>query len=178
MSLWALPDLPDEETDREMYHITKELMVAHGYHRYEISNYARSGCECLHNKGYWTGTEYLGLGLGASSYTFFHRYHNTDDMEEYLSLDLSEAGAAVRDIQEISLEERMEEFMFLGLRMMEGVSGTDFFSRFGQNMWNVYGTVIERLEQQGLLEVEMPVIRLTEQGIDVSNRVLSQFLLD
>ena len=178
MSLWALPDLPDEETDREMYHITKELMAAHGYHRYEISNYARSGCECLHNKGYWTGTEYLGLGLGASSYTFFHRYHNTDDMEEYLSLDLSEAGAAVRDIQEISLEERMEEFMFLGLRMMEGVSGTDFFSRFGQNMWNVYGTVIERLEQQGLLEVEMPVIRLTEQGIDVSNRVLSQFLLD
>ena len=103
-------------------------MAAHGYHRYEISNYARSGCECLHNKGYWTGTEYLGLGLGASSYTFFHRYHNTDDMEEYLSLDLSEAGAAVRDIQEISLEERMEEFMFLGLRMMEGVSGTDSVS--------------------------------------------------
>lgn len=71
MSLWALPDLPDEEMDREMYHVTKELMAAHGYHRYEISNYARSGCECLHNKGYWTGTEYLGLGLGASSYTFF-----------------------------------------------------------------------------------------------------------
>ena len=70
------------------------------------------------------------------------------------------------------------EFMFLGLRLMEGVSGTEFFSRFGQNMWNVYGTVIERLEKQGLIEVEMPVIRLTEQGIDVSNRVLSQFLLD
>ena len=99
-------------------------------------------------------------------------------MEEYLSLDLSQVGAAARDIQEISLEERMEEFMFLGLRMMEGVSGTEFFSRFGQNMWNVYGTVIERLEKQGLIEVEMPVIRLTEQGIDVSNRVLSQFLLD
>ena len=178
MSLWALPDLPDEEMDREMYHVTKELMAAHGYHRYEISNYARSGCEYLHNKGYWTGTEYLGLGLGASSYTFFHRYHNTEDMEEYLSLDLSQVGAAARDIQEISLEERMEEFMFLGLRLMEGVSGTEFFSRFGQNMWNVYGTVIERLEKQGLIEVEMPVIRLTEQGIDVSNRVLSQFLLD
>ena len=170
--------LPDEDAEREMYHRTREFLKDRGYERYEISNYARPGMECRHNLGYWTGVSYLGLGLGASSYTFFHRYHNTDDMEEYLSLDLSEAGAAVRDIQEISLEERMEEFMFLGLRMMEGVSGTDFFSRFGQNMWNVYGTVIERLEQQGLLEVEMPVIRLTEQGIDVSNRVLSQFLLD
>lgn len=178
MSLSVLPDLPDEDTEREMYHVTKKLMEEHGYGRYEISNYSRPGYECLHNKGYWTGTEYLGLGLGASSYTFGYRYHNTDNMEEYLSLNLLEAGAAARDIQELTLEDRMEEFMFLGLRLMEGVSGTEFFSRFGQNMWNVYGKQIEKLESQGLLEVHKPEIRLTELGVDVSNMVLYEFLLN
>lgn len=173
-----LPDLPDEETDRAMYHLTRELMEAHGYHRYEISNYAKAGFECRHNKGYWTGTEYLGLGLGASSYTFQHRYHNTESLEEYLSLDLSKAGAAAQDIQELTLKERMEEFMFLGLRLMEGVDGSVFLERFGQNMWNVYGDVIRRLESRGLLQVELPKVRLTEFGIDVSNMVLSEFLLD
>lgn len=158
--------------------MTKKLMEEHGYGRYEISNYSRPGYECLHNKGYWTGTEYLGLGLGASSYTFGYRYHNTDNMEEYLSLNLLEAGAAARDIQELTLEDRMEEFMFLGLRLMEGVSGTEFFSRFGQNMWNVYGKQIEKLERQGLLEVHKPEIRLTELGVDVSNMVLYEFLLN
>lgn len=178
MRLSVLPDLPDEDTEREMYHVTKKLMEEHGYGRYEISNYSRPGYECLHNKGYWTGTEYLGLGLGASSYTFGYRYHNTDNMEEYLSLNLLEAGAAARDIQELTLEDRMEEFMFLGLRLMEGVSGTEFFSRFGQNMWNVYGKQIEKLERQGLLEVHKPEIRLTELGVDVSNMVLYEFLLN
>ncbi len=178
MNLDALPDLPDEETDRAMYHLTRELMAAHGYSRYEISNYARAGYECRHNKGYWTGVEYLGLGLGASSYTFNHRYHNTEDLAEYLSLDLSQAGAAAQDIQELTLEERMEEFMFLGLRLMDGVDGSLFLERFGQNMWNVYGDVIRRLESRGLLKVELPKVQLTELGIDVSNVVLSEFLLD
>lgn len=174
----VLPDLPDEDADREMYHLTKELMHAQGYGRYEISNYARPGYECRHNIGYWNGTEYLGLGLGASSYTFGFRYHNTTDFKEYLSLNLREGGAAARDIQELSLEERMEEFMFLGLRMMQGVSGSEFLERFGQNMWNVYGDVLPRLQEQGLIEVDAPWVRLTELGIDVSNVVLSEFLLD
>lgn len=174
----VLPDLPDEDADREMYHLTKELMHAQGYGRYEISNYARSGYECRHNIGYWNGTEYLGLGLGASSYTFGFRYHNTTDFKEYLSLNLREGGAAARDIQELSLEDRMEEFMFLGLRMMQGVSGSEFLERFGQNMWNVYGDVLPRLQEQGLIEVDAPWVRLTELGIDVSNVVLSEFLLD
>lgn len=171
-------DLPDEETDREMYHLTKTLMAAQGYERYEISNYAKPGRECRHNIGYWTGVPYLGLGLGASSYTHGCRYHNTADLTEYLSLNLHSAGAAAREIQELSHKDRMEEFMFLGLRMMQGVSGSEFLGRFGENMWNVYGPVIERLKEQGLLTVDAPYIRLTELGIDVSNVVLSEFLLD
>lgn len=173
-----LPDLPDEETDRDIYHLTKEMMAAQGYERYEISNYARTGFECRHNIGYWTGVEYLGLGLGASSYTFGHRYHNTGDLEEYLSLNLYEGGAAARDISELSLEDRMEEFMFLGLRMMRGVSGSEFLERFGHNLWNVYGDVLPKRQEQGLIEMEAPWVRLTEMGVDVSNAVLAEFLLD
>ena len=177
-AVMTLPDLPDEDTDREMYHLTKEMMAAQGYERYEISNYAKKGYECRHNTGYWTGVEYLGLGLGASSYTYGYRYHNTEDLQEYLSLNLYEGGAAARDIEELSLEDKMEEFMFVGLRMMKGVSGSEFLERFGLNMWNVYGDVLKKLEQQGLIEVEAPMVRLTERGIDVSNVVLSEFLLD
>lgn len=177
-AVMTLPDLPDEETDRKMYHLTKEMMQEHGYERYEISNYAKKGYQCRHNTGYWTGVEYLGLGLGASSYTFGYRYHNTEALEEYLSLNLYEAGAAARDIEELSLEDKMEEFMFVGLRMMKGVSGSEFLDRFGQNMWNVYGEVLKKLEKQGLIEVEAPMVRLTDFGIDVSNLVLSEFLLD
>lgn len=177
-AVMTLPDLPDEDTDREMYHLTKEMMAAHGYERYEISNYAKKGYECRHNIGYWSGVEYLGLGLGASSYTYGYRYHNTEDMQEYLSLNLYEGGAAARDIEELSIKDQMEEFMFVGLRMMRGVSGSTFLERFGQNLWNVYGNVIKKLEKQGLIKVEMPMIRLTDLGIDVSNAVLAEFLLD
>lgn len=177
-AVMTLPDLPDEDTDREMYHLTREMMAAHGYERYEISNYAKKGYECRHNLGYWSGVEYLGLGLGASSYTYGYRYHNTEDMQEYLSLNLYEGGAAARDIEELTIKDQMEEFMFVGLRRMEGVSGSVFLERFGQNLWNVYGDVIRKLEKQGLLCVDMPMIRLTELGIDVSNVVLAEFLLE
>lgn len=177
MLLSALPELPDEDTDREIYHAAKEILAEHGYERYEISNYAKPGRQCRHNIGYWTGKAYLGLGLGASSYVFGHRFHNTADLEEYLAADLTIPGAVSQDIQELTLEDRMEEFMFLGLRMMQGVDGSEFLGRFGQNMWNVYGDVFQKLQEQGLIQVEYPVVRLTDLGIDVSNVVLSQFLL-
>lgn len=177
MLLSDLPELPDEDTDREIYHAAKEILAEHGYERYEISNYAKPGRQCRHNIGYWTGKAYLGLGLGASSYVFGHRFHNTADLEEYLAADLTIPGAVSQDIQELTLEDRMEEFMFLGLRMMQGVDGSEFLGRFGQNMWNVYGDVFQKLQEQGLIEVEYPVVRLTDLGIDVSNVVLSQFLL-
>lgn len=172
------PALPDEDTDREMYHMTKDMMAAQGYERYEISNYARPGYECRHNIGYWTGADYLGLGLGASSYISGYRYRNVTDLKEYLSLKLLEAGAAARDIQELTLNDRMEEFMFLGLRMMKGISGSEFLERFGQNMWNVYREPLKKLREQKLIEVEMPWVRLTELGVDVSNLVFQEFLID
>lgn len=171
-------DLPDEEIDREMYHLTRTMLAEQGYLRYEVSNYAKPGCECRHNIGYWTGADYLGLGLGSSSYINDHRFHNPNDHKEYMNLNFSDPNATIIDLLELSHKDKMEEFMFLGLRMMQGVSGSEFLGRFGENMWNVYGAVIERLEEQGLLVVESPFIRLTELGIDVSNYVLSEFLLE
>lgn len=171
--------LPAEEEEREIYYATKTFLKEQGYERYEISNYARPGFECRHNVGYWTGTEYLGLGLGAASYIQGFRFHNVTDLEVYKSIDMKSPQADERlheDIEELSLRARMEEFMFLGLRMTGGVSGCEFLERFGQNMWNVYGEVLHRLEENHLIQVESPYVKLSEFGVDISNYVLSEFL--
>lgn len=176
------PDLlPDEDTEREMYYATKAFLHEQGYERYEISNYARPGYECRHNVGYWTGTEYLGLGLGASSYIQGFRFRNESELKTYQRINMRAADADERLHQEIvklSDKEKMEEFMFLGLRMMKGVSGSEFLERFGLNMWNVYGDVLRNLQANHLIVVESPYVRLSEFGIDISNYVLSEFLLD
>ena len=173
------PPLPDEDEERKMYSFTGEYLKSHGYHQYEISNYSRPGHDCRHNVGYWTGIDYLGLGLGSASYIDHCRFHNETDLETYLKLDFENGGleSLYQEIQHLSQEQRMEEFMFLGLRLTEGVSGGDFINHFGQNMWNVYGDVIDKLIAQGLLELHQPNIKLTRRGIDLSNYVMAQFLL-
>lgn len=180
--LMALPDLPDEDTEREMYYMTRNCLGEQGYERYEISNYARPGFECRHNVGYWTGTGYLGLGLGASSYLEGCRFHNTSDFQSYVSAhfdDKAEFNQTLRqDFEQLSVKSKMEEFMFLGLRLTRGVSAEGFITRFGQSIRNVYGGVIDKLEREGLLEHKNGYYRLTERGLDLSNYAMSLFLLD
>ena len=180
--LMALPDLPDEDTEREMYYMTRNCLAEQGYERYEISNYARPGFECRHNVGYWTGTGYLGLGLGASSYLEGCRFHNTSDFQSYVSAhfdDEAEFCQALRqDMEQLSVKSKMEEFMFLGLRLTRGVSVEGFITRFGQSIRNVYGGVIDKLEREGLLEHKNGYYHLTERGLDLSNYAMSLFLLD
>ena len=180
--LMALPDLPDEDTEREMYYMTRNCLAEQGYERYEISNYARPGFECRHNVGYWTGTGYLGLGLGASSYLEGCRFHNTSDFQSYVSAhfdDEAEFCQALRqDMEQLSVKSKMEEFMFLGLRLTRGVSTEGFITRFGQSIRNVYGGVIDKLEREGLLEHKNGYYHLTERGLDLSNYAMSLFLLD
>ncbi len=170
--------LPPEDEEREMYYFTKEFLASHGYERYEISNYARPGLECRHNVGYWTGTEYLGLGLGASSYVNGSRFHNERDLKTYMELfmESAEPEGLHQEFEKITEEGRMEEFMILGLRMMRGVSGSEFLERFGQNMWNVYGPVLQNLQEKKLIQADPPFVRLTDLGVDVSNSVLCEFL--
>lgn len=174
----AYPPLPDEDTEREMYYMTEQILLDHGYERYEISNYSRPGKECRHNIGYWTGVDYLGLGLGASSYVSGYRFRKECDLSVYLDIHTGKEfpGNLYRDINFLTTKEKMEEFMFLGLRMIKGVSGSSFAEKFGHNMWNIYGKQIEKLEKEGLLEVRKPEIKLTSKGIDLSNYALSQFI--
>ena len=168
-------ELPDEETDRAMYAYTKERLVQAGYARYEISNYSKPGYESRHNSSYWIGTEYLGVGLGASSLFTNARYHNETDLVNYM--EEMEAGRDVRrEIERLVLEEQMEEFMILGLRMMCGVSRAEFQRRFGRPIETVYGSALKKLERQGLLTLEGDTIVLTETGIDVSNQVFVEFI--
>ena len=169
-------DLPGEDEEREMYYLTERLMNAHGYHRYEISNYARPGYECRHNVRYWRRSPYIGFGIGAASLLDETRWSNTRDLQRYLSRSGSLSDIR-EEIQHLSVREQMEEFMFLGLRMMEGVSAADFAEKFGCELDSVYGGVCERLISEGLLVREGDRYKLTSRGIDVSNAVLAEFLL-
>ena len=164
-------ELPDEETDRKMYALTKEMLGAAGFHRYEISNYAKPGFESRHNSAYWTGKEYFGLGLGASSLVGNVRYSNVRDLNAYLS-------APEKHITDEVLDEPalMAEFMILGLRMTKGVSKTEFKNRFGKDFDEVYGNVIKKLKPAGVLEEEGDTVRLSDYGLDVSNSVFEEFL--
>ena len=178
-----LPDLPSEEEDREMYHFTKQYLASKGYRRYEISNYAREGYECRHNCGYWTGHEYLGLGLGASSYLDGERFKNPDEMDEYRKAvmnmnDHNSAETMRRERQKLTQKEQMEEFMFLGLRMTDGVSEKEFERRFGVNPEDIFGSVLHRhLQQNVICRTSDHRISLTEYGLDVANYVMADYLL-
>lgn len=175
---------PSEEEDREMYRLTGEYLASCGYHRYEISNYARGGYECRHNKVYWQRGNYVGFGLGAASMVENVRWSGPRDMEQYRNHveKLSANGGApdgdMTGRQTLTVHEQMEEYMFLGLRMMCGVGAREFEDEFGQPMETVYGEVIERMCRQGLLVRERERIRLSGRGIDVSNYVMAQFLFD
>ena len=169
--------LPMEEEERRMYERTEELLQEAGYHRYEISNYAKEGDECQHNLGYWERKEYLGLGLGASSLIEETRFHNTDEMEEYLR-DANNPILLRREQEKLDRQEQMEEFVFLGLRKIRGIQEEKFAEMFGEDIWDCYGKNLERVIKEGLLEREEGVLRLTRKGIDVSNYVFYEILSD
>lgn len=168
-------ELPSEEEEREIYKRTEELLLKAGYHRYEISNYAKEGKECRHNLGYWERKEYLGIGLGASSLINNVRFHNIEELSFYIqnSKSLKEIQC---DREVLSETEQMEEFVFLGMRKMQGISVIEFEKTFGKSIWECYGANIERLQKERLIEVEQDMLRLTRRGIDVSNYVFAEIL--
>lgn len=215
-------NLPEEDEEREMYHLTKTILSAAGYERYEISNYAKPGFACRHNIRYWRREPYLGFGVGAASMygelvsfavnsalkgskqtaispnegdiknyfisccgRFSGQYRRTNDTDfiRYLRhYDLRESGGGKAWDGEntttcLSLKDSMEEFMFLGLRMTDGVSIREFYDAFGFSMDDIYGDVIRKYIENGLLERGDDRIALTERGLDVSNVVMEEFLL-
>ena len=185
----AWPDLPGEDEDRKMYAMTGRILEQAGYGRYEISNYARPGFECRHNIGYWQRRDYLGVGLGASSLINGRRFDNTRNMEEYLQTfsasvpqirdtDAESFDICHKNIEVLTREDAMAEFMFLGLRLIRGVNDQEFIRAFGTSFMDVYREPIQKHCREGLLCYieETGQLSLTEQGIDVSNYVLCDFL--
>ena len=182
----AHPNLPDEDAERQMYWDTETLMEKNGYHRYEISNYAKEGYACRHNLGYWERIPYLGFGIGAASLVpgdligkcrklegKMSRYTNPDQLREYAHSYRNKFQAEL--LTEI---EEMEEFMFLGLRKMNGISKKEFSEYFGKSLEDIYGEPICKLESLKLLEQDDDRVWLTKRGIDVSNSVFVEFLLE
>lgn len=170
-----LLELPDEDTERKMYERTGELLGEYGYRQYEISNYAREGYCCRHNLGYWTGREYLGLGLGASSLWEDNRFRNTDSMEEYLKSG-GNPETIRRDREKLTLKDRQSEYLILGLRLTEGISLEKFREAFGKDVREIWPGVVEKYEGYGLLEEPEGRLRFTRKGISLSNVVLTDFL--
>lgn len=168
-------DLPDEDTERRMYERTGEILEEYGCRQYEISNYAREGYRCRHNLGYWTGREYLGLGLGASSLWRDTRFRNTDSMEEYLK-DSGNLPKIRREEEKLSASDRQSEYMILGLRLTEGISLAGFRETFGTDVRKVWPGVLEKYKGYGLLEEAAGRLKFTGEGISLSNVVLAEFL--
>lgn len=169
----AILTLPDEDSERQMYHLTKRILAEKGYERYEISNYTRKGFECRHNLIYWQRKDYLGLGLGAASMVGNRRFSNVSDMTSYMH-DWSYCQEEILD-----RKAQIEETMFLGLRCTAGVSDRMFTEKFGQSMMDIYGDIIRKYLSEGFLIYNPSDGRLafSEAGTDVSNWILSDFLL-
>lgn len=184
----------DEDLDRQMYHETKRILRENGYERYEISNYAKKGFESRHNSGYWMRIPYLGVGLGASSFLAGKRTKNIDDMESYLSFWLEKKDNIGRyhsdrpekkanavsycEVEEVTREDAMAEYFFLGLRMSEGVSIQAFEKEFGISVFERYGQELDLCQKEKLLTVDPHTdrIALTDFGMDVSNWVFEKFV--
>lgn len=162
--------MPDEDADRYMYHRGTDLLEEKGYFRYEISNYAKSGRQCQHNIVYWRRDEYKGFGLGAASLVDEVRLKNTESLSDYIQ------GNYVCEKEQLTLIDEQEEFMFLGLRCIEGVSEKDFLKCFGVTIDSVYGKQIEEMVKQGLMERCDGRIFLTEKGLDLANMVFVEFM--
>ena len=173
------PLLPDEDLAVGMFEAADDILTAQGYEHYEIANYALPGCRSRHNSGYWKRDGYLGLGAGAHSFlqdsAFGTRFNNTADLGAYATA-LQQGTLPRTDMLSLSREDAMAEFLFLGLRMSDGVSFSSFADQFGTGFHDVYGDVDAALQAEGLLEEVSGSIRLTRRGMLLSNHVFRQFL--
>ena len=169
-------DLPSEDEDRAMYELTSFRLAEAGYKRYEISNYAKKGYHSRHNTSYWERIPYLGFGVGASSLFENERHDNVGNLKEYIK----QAGISDirRNITKLSLRDEMSEFIFLGLRLTDGVSKTNFSQNFTFTVEEIFGDIIKKHINNKLLIDNGEFLMLSARGLDISNYVLSDFLLD
>ena len=163
--------LPDEDADREMYEYTIKTLAKNGFNQYEISNFAKQGCECRHNIKYWQCREYIGLGAAAHSYLNGKRFYNTSELSEYMS-----GNRHTNDIITLTEQDKISEFMIMGLRMNIGISENEFKKRFKKSIDDVYKAEIEKFIEYGFLVRNNGFIRFSDKGRNVSNSILCEFV--
>ncbi len=168
--------LPKEELEAEMFEYIIEELEKAGFEHYEISNFSKPGFESRHNLVYWDNAEYYGLGAGASGYVDGIRYKNHGPIRHYL--EAVEAGKARITEEHLTLEEKMEEELFLGLRKKTGVSKARFEEKFGVSFDQRYGLVVASLTEQGLLVPDDKQVRMTKRGLFLGDTVAEKFILE
>lgn len=168
--------LTSQEEDRRMYHFAKKFLSKKGYKQYEISNFCKGNFQSKHNNLYWKRGSYKGFGLGAHSFLDGVRSNNTTNLDEYIKHSINH-NKITRNINNLTNKEAMEEFMFLGLRLTEGINKLLFKQEFNINIEEVFGDVIQKNLQSNLIEMKNNKIYLTNKGMDMSNCVMSDFLL-
>lgn len=164
--------LPDEEDELKMYKIAIAFLKENGYKHYEISNFARDGFECEHNKAYWTLQDYIGVGAGAHSFIKNVRSENSPHIDRYLAKDFSN----IKTEHVNTKKESMQEMVFLGLRLTNGFNLNDFTRRFGIGFREIYKKELAELTEEGMLEMDGKNVRLTEKGLYLANEVFKKFL--
>lgn len=161
-------DLPDDETDRKMYHSAVDFLSSKGYRQYEISNFSKDGFRSVHNCAYWQRKEYKGFGLGAASLINDCRTKNTENISDYIK------GVTLVESEKLTKADRMAEYMFLGMRMTDGVSISGFNKTFGEDMLEKYKEVFEKFKD--LIIIDGDRVRLDQKGIDISNMIFCEFI--
>jgi oxygen-independent coproporphyrinogen III oxidase len=169
-------NLPEEELEREMYNTACKMLRSYGYEQYEISNFAKSGYRCQHNLVYWQLEDYIGCGSAAHSYFQGSRYRNETNIEKYIQ-NIKLNNCSIVEKIENSTDDNIEEFMFMCLRKTEGIEEAEFNRRFSKSIDSIYKEVISKYEKLGLLIRENGRLFLSEKGIEVSNTIMSEFIL-
>lgn len=167
--------MPDETLAQDMYDYTMKFLAAHGFHQYEISNYAKGNFESLHNKVYWQNKEYYGAGAGSHGYIDGKRYYNVVPVPHYIKA--MNNGNAIKEVIPVDVNAAMEEFMFLGLRLNRGISIKDFETRYDRRFYEIFGTVVQELLNKGQIIIEDDNVKLTDVGRMRGNDVFEKFLL-
>ena len=170
-------NLPPEKEERAMYDFTLEFLLKKCYKQYEISNFCKKGNMCRHNLVYWDLKQYVGCGAGAHSYAGGYRYRNTENIEQYI-LEGTRGNFLKLDRHKNSIYNDMEEFMFMGLRKVNGISISDFNNRFSKNIYSVYGNIITKYINNKMLILRDGRLYLSRRGIEVSNSIMCEFIFN
>ncbi|MBI5555892.1 MAG: oxygen-independent coproporphyrinogen III oxidase [Elusimicrobia bacterium] len=165
----------DEDLEAEMYENAVKLLKANGYDHYEISNFAKPGKRCRHNQIYWRNEDYLGIGAGATSYLGRVRYTNVKEIPRYIEKVFGNDYATVEK-EALKLEKMIGETIMLNLRLLDGFKMGDLQKRFKTDVDSLYGPTIRVLANQGLLQEEEGLVKLTVHGLLVANQVFQRFV--